>query len=209
MNEELIFKLLSTIIIVVLIILIEEIICFVIIKKQEKYDDYKEYKTKKSFCTYSLYLYKDKKYLPIKFVVIALALSLVVATTSDKKEYYDALGNSYKSEQDVIFYDKNGNEYTVDKDTHNFIDSTNSAVDKYYVDINGYVVDIDLNNMYSSNMSAISYTLNGEVYFNNYGVYWDKEKRLHYYNLNEDIIVSDYTFSVDTETGNCTIKEMQ
>lgn len=206
MNKELILELLSALLIVVLIIFIEEAICFFIIKKQDRYDEYKEYKAKKALYTYSLYLYKDKRYLPIKAVVIAIAL-LLAFTTTDKKEYYDALGNSYKNATSVIFYDKSGNKYTIDKDTHYFIDSNDKITEKNYVDINGYVVDE--NDLYYSDMSGISYSLDGEIYFNSYGVYWDKEKRLHYYDAQNDIIVSDYNFTANTKTGDCSFEKKQ
>lgn len=151
MIRELFLKLLSPIVIIVLLFLLEEIICFIIIKKRGKYNEYKEYKSKKAFCTYSLYLYHEKKYLIIKLVIIIAAILL------------------------------------------------------RYVDDKGNVSSVNENDLYNTDVWGVLYTLNGEVYFDNTNVYWDSSKLMHYFDSNQDVVVANYSFIVNTETGECTI----
>lgn len=206
MIKDLYLQLLSPIFIIVLVLLFEEIICLIVIKIHGKYNEYKDYKSKKTFCSYSLYLYREKKYLIIKLVIIVVALLLVVATNK-QPTYFDAMGNSYKKENSVLFYDENGNEYLIDEKSHYFIDENNVITNKRYVDNKGNVSNVNENDLYYSGLSGILYTLNGEVYFDNTNVYWDSSKQMHYFNTNQDIVVDNYSFIVNIGTGDCTIKK--
>lgn len=206
MIRELFFKLLSPILIIILLFLLEEIICFIVIKKRGKYNEYKECKSKKPFCTYSLYLYHEKRYWIIKLIIIIVAILLVIATNK-KPTYYDAMGNSYQKESSVVFYDEKGDDYLIDEESHYFIDDNNVVTNMRYVDDKGNVSSVNENDLYNTDVSGVLYTLNGEVYFDNTNVYWDSSKQMHYFDANQDIVVANYSFIVNIETGDCTIQE--
>lgn len=207
MNEKLFFQLIILLISVTAVILIEEMLCFFIIKKRGEIEEFKKYKTQKSFCTYSIYLYKSKKYLFIIKPVIVVFVLILLFLPGNENKYFDAVGNSYKNTVDIMFYDKDGNGYSIDKSTRYFIDNRNNLTDKCYVDMNGNVSDIDENDLYISSVSGIVYTLNGDVYFSNTNIYWDKDRQMHFFNTRQDIIVNDCEFTVNTETGDCTIEK--
>lgn len=207
MNENLISTMFYTIFFIIVLFIIEEAICFAIIKSKRMLDNYKESKKRKVFLPYSLYLYKSKKYLlAIKFVLISAVL-LNVFLSSNSHTYYDIKGNSYKNNMDILFYDKDLKIYSIDKDSKSFLDSNNCLVDSNCVDINGYVIKTD-KDLYISDISGILYSLNGEIYFDNRHIYWDKYKQMHYFNGNKDIIINDYKFIIDIKSGDCSIEKI-
>lgn len=212
MKEELILQLLYTFFSIVVIFTVEEIICFVIIKKRGELENFKEYKAKqKKPYFHSQYLYQNKKYLfAIKFILIVFVLLRAFvfdANYLDSKTYYDVNGYIYNNFNDILFYDEAGDCYSIDKETGYFIDSDNNLTDKCYVDVSGNVADTGQSALYISSIPGVSYNLNGEIYFTNTYIYWDKDSRMHYMNRRKDIIVDDYTFAVDIKTGDCFIKE--
>lgn len=204
MNQELLLKLLEILISIVIIYVFEELICFIIIKNRCRMDDYKEYKsTHKRIYLFSQYLYKDKKYLVCIKTVLIICVVLFGLIFNNSTEYYDVKNNSYSKQIDILFYDKNGCTYSIDKDSKNFV-CDNKLTNKSCVDSRGVVCDINEDDLYISSMSGIEYLLNGEIYFSNTHVYWDKDNRLHYFNVQKDYIIDDYNFTVDIKTGHIT-----
>lgn len=201
MNQDLLLKLLEIVISIFIIYVFEELICFFIIKKRCRFDDYKEYKlNRKGLCLFSQYLYKDKKYLVCIKAVLIICVVLFGLMFNNSAEYYDVKNNSYKKQIDILFYDKNGYTYSIDKDSQNFI-RDNILTNKSVVDSKGVVCDINEDDLYISSMSGIEYLLNGEIYFSNTHVYWDKDNKLHYFNVQKDYVIDDYNFTVDIKTG--------
>lgn len=207
MNENLISTMFYTIFFIIAVCISEEIICFAIIKSKRMLDNYKESKKSKAFLPYSLYLYKSKKYLLVIKSILISAVFLTVFLSSNSHTYYDIKGNSYKNNMDILFYDKDSKIYSIDKDSKSFLDSDNCLVDSNCVDINGYVIKSD-DGLYISGISGVLYSLNGEIYFDNRHVYWDENKQMHYFNSNNDIIINDYKFIVDTKSGDCSIERI-
>lgn len=201
MNQGLLVKWIGIVLSIVIIYAFEEIICFLVIKKQGRADDYKNCKSAhKGIYLRSQYLYKDKKYMVCIKVVLILCVVLFGAFYNNSSEYYDAKNNSYRNQTDILFYDKNDCVYFIDKDSKNFV-CDNKLTDKRYVDSQGFVAEINENELYVSSMSGIEYLLTGEIYFSNMHVYWDKDNKLHYFNAQKDYIIDEYRFSVDVKTG--------
>ncbi|WP_297127318.1 hypothetical protein [uncultured Eubacterium sp.] len=208
MNKNLFLQLFGVFLIIIIAEILQEIICFIVINKRGELDKFKEYKSKKGFYSCSLYLYKNKRnYIVIKLIIFVIMV-LIVFLGSNKYSYYDSVGNSYKNSIDIIFYDKNGVSYSIDKDTKCFIDKNNNSTNKSYVDKNGIVSDINEDDLYISSVSGISYLLNGNIYFMNTNVYWDRNNQMHFFNGSTDVIVTDYSFNVDTKTGDCSIEKL-
>ena len=42
----------------------------------------------------------------------------------------------------------------------------------------------------------------------NTNVYWDRNNQMHFFNGSTDVIVTDYSFKVDTKTGDCSIEKL-
>ena len=63
--------------------------------------------------------------------------------------------------------------------------------------------------LYISSVSGISYLPNGNIYFMNTNVYWDRNNQMHFFNGSTDVIVNDYSFNVDTKTGDCSFEKKQ
>lgn len=210
MKEKLFLQLFSAFIFIIVVILVEEITCYFVIKNRGELENFKEYKIKhKNFHLYSLYLYKNKKYLFIVKSVLILFIILSIFLLSKNYIYYDSVGNNYKDTIKIIFYDKDGFSYSIDKNTKNFIDTNNNLTNRCHVDVNGNVSDIDENDLYISSISGIDYLLNGDIYFMNTNVYWDKNNQMHFFNENKDIIVNNYIFEIDVKTGDCSMKKVQ
>ena len=143
MNKNLFLQLFGVFLIIIIAEILQEIICFIVINKRGELDKFKEYKSKKGFYSCSLYLYKNKRnYIVIKLMIFVIIV-LIVFLGSNKVSYYDSVRNSYKNSIDIIFYDKNGVSYSIDKDTKCFIDKNNNSTNKSYVDKNGIVSDIN------------------------------------------------------------------
>lgn len=117
------------------------------------------------------------------------------------------MGNSYQKESSVVFYDEKGNDYLIDEESNYFIDGNNVVTNMRYVDDKGNVSSVNENDLYNTDVWGVLYTLNGEVYFDNTNVYWDSSKQMHFFDANQDIVVANYSFIVNTETGDCTIQE--
>ena len=180
MNKNLFLQLFGVFLIIIIAEILQEIICFIVINKRGELDKFKEYKSKKGFYSCSLYLYKNKRnYIVIKLMIFVIIV-LIVFLGSNKDSYYDSVGNSYKNSIDIIFYDKNG-----------------------------IVSDINEDDLYISSVSGISYLPNGNIYFMNTNVYWDRNNQMHFFNGSTDIIVTDYSFNVDTKTGDCSFEKKQ
>ena len=90
--------------------------------------------------------------------------------------------------------------YSIDKESEYFV-YDNKLTDKSVVDSQGFVADINEDDLYVISMSGIDYLLTGEIYFSNMHVYWDKDNRLHYFNAQKDYIIDEYNFTVDVKTG--------
>lgn len=209
MNKNLFLQLFGVFLIIIIAEILQEIICFIVINKRGELDKFKEYKSKKGFYSYSLYLYKNKRnYIVIKLMIFVIIV-LIVFLGSNKDSYCDSVGNSYKNSIDIIFYDKNGVSYSIDKATKCFIDKNNNFTNKSYVDKNGIVSDINEDDLYISSVSGISYLPNGNIYFMNTNVYWDRNNQMHFFNGSTDVIVNDYSFNVDTKTGDCSFEKKQ
>lgn len=201
MNQELLLKLTELVLSIVIIYAVEELICFFIIKKQDRAEDYKKQKSAhKGIYLHSQYLYKDKKYLMGIKVVLIVFVVLIGAFSNNSTKYYDAKNNSCKKQIDILFYDKNGYTYSIDKESEYFV-YDNKLTDKSVVDSQGFVADINEDDLYVSSMSGIDYLLTGDIYFSNTHVYWDKDNRLHYFNAQKDYIIDEYNFTVDVKTG--------
>lgn len=69
--------------------------------------------------------------------------------------------------------------------------------------------DINEDDLYISSVSGISYLPNGNIYFMNTNVYWDRNNQMHFFNGSTDVIVTDYSFNVDTKTGDCFFEKKQ
>lgn len=206
MHENLLFRIINIFLSIVLIYTVEEFVCYLILKKQKKIELFKEYKAhNKTIFLHSQYLYKNKKYLISIKLILILFVVLFILHFNINYNYYDINGNGYKNQNDILFYDVDGNCYSIDKYSKYFIDNNNKITNKEYVDTNGNVTEINEDDLYVSSMSGISYMSNGKIYFMNTYVYWDKDKQLHYVNVNNDYKVNDYNFSVNIETGDCSV----
>lgn len=104
-------------------------------------------------------------------------------------------GNTYKKQSEIIFYDRNGEQYKISDDSNYFYNvSTNSITELNNVDSQGYVIDVYKNPVYVSNYVGISYSvINGvaEYYYYVDYIFWDADGNLYYKDINNEFLVSE------------------
>lgn len=190
-QNDLIWAILGSFLVIIVILVVRELFAFIIIKRTGRYDEYK--REENSYKTFSSFLPKKiKKAYVLIPTIIFLIIYLCSFTNNDT--YYDRYQNEYSKQQDVIFYDETGNQYTLDKNI-NYLKINGNCIDTLYVDNDGYVVDLANVSNYISKYIGIVYSKETkQIYFIPASVYWNEEGIMYYRNSKQYIPVKAISY---------------
>ena len=167
----------------VLFLLLQELIFYIIIRKQNRMDEFKAFKNKnKSLFIHSKFIFKNSKkvYFPARLLIVALVIILSLVSDGSKT-YYDRNGNIYKSEYDVLYYDSDGNTYKLLKNDRYFTDANGDLTELECLDSDGYIIDISEIDVYVSGFVGIDYSKDPvEYYYSPKFVHWNENGEMFY-----------------------------
>ncbi len=176
-NIKLFVSLICALLFPIALLVIEKIVLRIVIRKKDLADEYIQYKSvnkslisESKFMTAKFQNYKKLNFL-LRIIVVALIVAFILTgNLFSPEKYYDMYGNQYKSKNDIIFYDREGNRYV--KEPHAFVKNYDTGEEKRYnaVDSNGYLIDI----------YKIEETFGDDSL---YGLYYNKDKTNFYYNM--------------------------
>lgn len=176
-NIKLFVSLICALLFPIALLVIEKIVLRIVIRKMNLTDEYKRYKSvnkslisESKFVTAKFRNYKKLNYMFRIIIAVLIAVFILTGNLFSPEKYYDMYGNQYKSEKDIIFYDREGYRYV--KDPHAFVKNYDTGEEKRYscVDSNGYLIDI----------YKIEETFGDDSF---YGLYYNKDKTNFYYNI--------------------------
>ncbi|MBR6531080.1 MAG: hypothetical protein IKT61_01095 [Clostridia bacterium] len=119
-----------------------------------------------------------KKDIKNKGIVLAVFLAVFIAVEAafsvfyiNANQFYDREGNAYTSQEDVIYYDRVGNEYILyptKVDRWHFV-STDSKymyiAERVYIDMDGYIVYDKENNFLKTDLKYVYTDAEGNEYY--------------------------------------------
>lgn len=176
-HNELAWTVLDLFLVIIVILAVRELFALIYIKCTGQYNEYK--KGKNSHKILSSFLPKKIR---IAFVIVfaIIFLAIYLCNFANNNTYYDRYQNIYSKQQDVIFYDELGNQYTLDENT-NYLKINENCIDTLYIDNDGYVVDLANVSNYISKYIGVVYTKETkQIYFIPASVNWN-EKGIMYY----------------------------
>lgn len=167
---------------------LEQITCYIIIIKSKEKIDFKNSKA----VLPSFYVLKKHKVLYIVKVFILLII-VSISAIFPNETYYDRYGNTYNRQIDVIFYDRNDNQYKI-SDNKNYLQniSNGTVTNLNNIDEDGYVVDVSDRDIYVSEYVGVSYSLDDAspiYYYYVDCVYWDESGNLYYKDVRNDFLI--------------------
>lgn len=190
-QNELTWTILGLFLIIIVILVVKELFAFVIIRCTGRYDEYK--REKDSYKTFFTFLPKKIK---IAYVLVLTIIFLIIylCNFANNDTYYDRYQNEYSKQQDVVFYDETGNQYTLDKNI-NYLKINGNCIDTLYVNSDGYVVDLSNVSNYISKYIGIVYTKETkQIYFIPASVYWNEDGIMYYHNSKQCIPVKEISY---------------
>lgn len=112
------------------------------------------------------------------FIAVEVAFSVFYINTN---QFYDREGNVYTSQADVIYYDRDSKEYTLNQtktDRWHFISTDGRYMhisDRVYVDTDGYIVFDQLNEFKKSDREFVYLDSEGNEYYRADTIKWSSK----------------------------------